>query len=56
MKPILEWAGEKSTITAFLSALTMLGGWAVAPDKIGAVALVVSTVATLALAVVRERK
>lgn len=54
-EPVLQWASEKSTIVGFLSACTMLGGWIVSPDQIGAIATVTTTAASVIAMVTRER-
>jgi hypothetical protein len=47
---------RKSTVVAIVSAVTLLVGWNVSPEKLDALGLVVSVVDTVVPAVVQERQ
>ena len=44
----------KSTLTGIVSAVALLAGWHLAPDRIDAIATVTTTVASLVLVVTKE--
>jgi len=51
---ILAQLGQKSTIVAVLNAVALLAGWRWSPDRIDAVATVLSVADSILLAVIQE--
>jgi hypothetical protein len=53
---LLRQLTQKSTVIALASAIALIAGWQLAPEKLDAIAMVVSLITTTALAVVQERQ
>lgn len=54
-RAIAVWAKEKSTIVGVVSAVTVVSGWAIAPDKIEAIATLTTVAASAVAMVMREK-
>ena len=53
---LLRQLSQRSTVIAIVSACALLAGWTLTPEKMDAIAVVVSLFTTVALALVQERQ
>ena len=53
---IVSQLGQKSTQMAIISAIALLVGWQVAPEKLDAIATLLTVLNAVALAAVQERR